>query len=149
MLSVPSINRLSALLLLIYILLAISGIYFLLWQRYFSPICDIPGPRLASFDTCFQLWEIYNGKINDTLVQLHRKHGRFPTASSRLCWLIQHRSSELATTKSASPTLRLFRSCPLPYGKGISTNPLPSQIVIIVAWCPSAILSSTHPCAVT
>lgn len=148
MLSVPSINELSVLNVLAYFIIAISGICFLLWQRYFSPISDIPGPRLASFGTCFQLWEIYKGKINDTLVQLHRNHGRYLTTLSSMCWLLQDPCSDLATTKSASPTLRLSRFCPLPYAKRISTNPLPSQIAITITYCRNAIPSSTHPCAV-
>ncbi|KAM0799387.1 benzoate 4-monooxygenase cytochrome P450 [Usnea florida] len=44
-------------------------------QRYFSVIGDIPGPFLGTFGTCFQLWEISRGRINQRLAQLHTKFG--------------------------------------------------------------------------
>ena len=44
-------------------------------QRYFSAISDIPGPVLGTFGTCFQLWEICKGRINEKLLQLHQEHG--------------------------------------------------------------------------
>ena len=44
-------------------------------QRYFSVISHIPGPVSGTFGTCFQLWEICKGHINETLTQLHREHG--------------------------------------------------------------------------
>ena len=47
-------------------------------QRYFSIISDIPGPFLGTFGTCFQLWEICRGRINERIAQLHQKHGTSP-----------------------------------------------------------------------
>ena len=47
----------------------------LLYQRYFSPISDIPGPFLASFGTCWQLLQTCRGRISDVTVDLHKKHG--------------------------------------------------------------------------
>ena len=44
-------------------------------QRYFSVISDIPGPVLGTFGTCFQLWEICKGRINERIAHLHQKHG--------------------------------------------------------------------------
>ena len=56
--------------------LALLVLYVLVRQRYFSVISDIPGPFLGTFGTCFQLWEIYKGHINEGLAQLHRRHGK-------------------------------------------------------------------------
>ena len=44
-------------------------------QRYFSIISDIPGPALGTFGTCFQLWEIFRGRINEKILQLHQEYG--------------------------------------------------------------------------
>ena len=44
-------------------------------QRYFSAISDIPGPVLGTFGTCFQLWEICKGRINETFLHLHQEYG--------------------------------------------------------------------------
>lgn len=44
-------------------------------SRYFSSVSDIPGPLLGSVGTCFQLWEIYGGRMNEKLARLHREYG--------------------------------------------------------------------------
>ena len=44
-------------------------------QRCFSAISDIPGPILGTFGTCFQLWEICRGRINENILQLHQEYG--------------------------------------------------------------------------
>lgn len=46
-------------------------------QWYFSVISDVPGPMLGSCGTCFQLWEIYGGRINERLAELHRGYGMY------------------------------------------------------------------------
>ena len=46
-------------------------------HRYFSSISHIPGPFLGTIGTCFQVWEIFKGRINYTLFQLHQEHGPF------------------------------------------------------------------------
>ena len=65
---------LSILQMLVLFLAAVL-ISTLLYQRYFSPISDIPGPLLASFGTCWQLLQIFKGRISDVTVDLHKKHG--------------------------------------------------------------------------
>ncbi len=55
--------------------LALSVLYVLVRQRHFSVISDVPGPFLGTFGTCFQLWEVYKGRINEELARLHRRHG--------------------------------------------------------------------------
>lgn len=72
--SVPVLGNVSLL------QLVSSGLVLLLLsvfirQRYFSAISDIPGPVLGTFGTCFQLWEICKGRINETFLQLHQEHG--------------------------------------------------------------------------
>lgn len=54
-------------------------------QRFFSAISDIPGPFLGTFGTCFQLWEICKGRINEKILQLHQEYGtshhtKFPSS---------------------------------------------------------------------
>ena len=44
-------------------------------QRYFSPISSVPGPFLGTVGTFFQVWEVFQGRINHTLDRLHREHG--------------------------------------------------------------------------
>ena len=44
-------------------------------QRFFSAISDIPGPVLGTFGTCFQLWEVCRGRINEKILQLHQEYG--------------------------------------------------------------------------
>ena len=46
-------------------------------DRYFSSISHIPGPFLGAVGTCFQIWEIFKGRINYTLLRLHQDHGPF------------------------------------------------------------------------
>ena len=46
-------------------------------HRYFSNISQIPGPFLGTIGTCFQVREIFRGRINYTLLRLHRKYGPF------------------------------------------------------------------------
>ena len=74
MISVPGLGDMSFAQLVLYGLpLLILSVF--IQQRYFSIISDIPGPVLGTFGTCFQLWEIYRGRINEKLAQLHGKHG--------------------------------------------------------------------------
>ena len=44
-------------------------------QRYFSPLNSIPGPQLGTIGTFFQVWQVFKGRINQTLIKLHKKHG--------------------------------------------------------------------------
>lgn len=59
--------------------LALLILSILIRQRYFSAVSDIPGPFLGTFGTCFQLWEICRGRINERIRQLHQKHGIHPS----------------------------------------------------------------------
>ena len=52
-------------------------LFVLIRQRYFSPISSVPGPFLGTVGTFFQVWEIFQGRINHTLNRLHREHGPF------------------------------------------------------------------------
>lgn len=61
--------------------LAVYVSFVFVRQRYFSVIGDIPGPFLGTFGTCFQLWEISRGRINQKLAQLHIEHGKTPPNS--------------------------------------------------------------------
>lgn len=56
-------------------MLGIVVVTSLVRSRYFSSVSDIPGPMLGSVGTCFQLWEICGGRINEKLALLHRKYG--------------------------------------------------------------------------
>lgn len=64
--SVPALGEMSLVQLVIYGL-ALLVLFVLVRQRYFSIISDIPGPFLGTFGTCFQLWEIYKGRINERI----------------------------------------------------------------------------------
>lgn len=74
--SVPVLGEMSLVQLVVYGL-ALLVLFVLIRQRYFSIISDIPGPLLGTFGTCFQIWEIYKGRINERIAQLHRQHGPF------------------------------------------------------------------------
>ena len=74
MVSVPVLGDMSFAQLVAYGL-ALPVVVILIRQRYFSVLSDIPGPLLGNFGTCFQLWEIYRGRINEKLAQLHRQYG--------------------------------------------------------------------------
>ena len=68
------------------VLAVISGLalfvsFVFVRQRYISVIGDIPGPFLGTFGTCFQLWEISRGRINQKLAQLHTEYGMTPPNS--------------------------------------------------------------------
>lgn len=52
-------------------------LYVSIRQYYFSPISNIPGPRLGGVGTFFQVWHVFKGRINHTLFRLHQKHGPF------------------------------------------------------------------------
>ena len=52
-------------------------LFVLIRQRYFSPISSVPGPFLGTVGTFFQVWEVFQGRINHTLNRLHREHGPF------------------------------------------------------------------------
>jgi hypothetical protein len=56
----------------------------LVYQRFFSPISDIPGPFAAIFGTSFQLWHIFKGRSEQAIYDLHRKHGIWPLRIPRL-----------------------------------------------------------------
>ena len=62
--------------IILYILTTLV-VCVVLKHRYFSPISGIPGPFLGTIGTCFQVWETYKGRINYTLIRLHREHGSF------------------------------------------------------------------------
>ena len=55
----------------------ILGVGLYLHSRYLSPISDIPGPFLAPFGTCWQLWQIFKGRIEEATLELHQKHGSY------------------------------------------------------------------------
>ena len=55
-------------------------------QRYFSAISDIPGPSLGTLGTCFQLWEISRGRINEKIAQLHQKTWYKPFRQATFCF---------------------------------------------------------------
>ena len=74
MVSIPVLGDMGLVQLIAYGL-ALPVLFIFIRQRYFSAISDIPGPFLGTFGTCFQLWEIYRGRINEKLAQLHRQHG--------------------------------------------------------------------------
>ena len=73
--SVPVLGDMS-LLQLVSSGLALLVLSVFIWQRCFSAISDIPGPVLGTFGTCFQLWEICRGRINEKILQLHQEYGR-------------------------------------------------------------------------
>ena len=60
----------------VFIVLSLVTVSVFVKSRYFSPISDIPGPLLASFGTCFQVFQVLKGKSDQEILQLHRKHGR-------------------------------------------------------------------------
>ncbi|MCJ1251932.1 hypothetical protein MMC30_009170 [Trapelia coarctata] len=66
-----SVVQIAAILFLISITVA------LIRQRYFSPVSDIPGPFFASFGTCWQLWHVFKGRIDEATYDLHLQHGPF------------------------------------------------------------------------
>ena len=72
--SVPVLGNVS-LLQLVSSALVLLLLSVFIRQRYFSAISDIPGPVLGTFGTCFQLWEICKGRINETFLQLHQEYG--------------------------------------------------------------------------
>lgn len=76
-LNVPVLGE-TSLLQLVSTGLALLILSVFIRQRYFSVISDIPGPILGTFGTCFQLWEICRGRINERIAQLHQKHGTSP-----------------------------------------------------------------------
>ena len=58
------------------IILSFSLAFATVKSCYFSPISDIPGPRLASIGTCFQVLQVFKGRSDQEILQLHRKHGK-------------------------------------------------------------------------
>ncbi|KAF2460199.1 cytochrome P450 [Lineolata rhizophorae] len=44
--------------------------------RYFHPLSVFPGPFLASFTNLWKSYQVLLGKYEDTLLKLHRKHGK-------------------------------------------------------------------------
>jgi len=61
---------------IVLVLFLISVIVALVRQRYFSPVSDIPGPFFASFGTCWQLWHVFKGRIEEVTYDLHLKYGK-------------------------------------------------------------------------
>ena len=55
------------------ILISSSALYF--HSRYLCSISNTPGPFLAPFGTCWQLWQIFKGRIEQATLDLHEKHG--------------------------------------------------------------------------
>lgn len=52
-----------------------SAVGALVRQRYFSSVSHIPGPFFASFSTCWQLWHVFEGRIEEATHDLHLKYG--------------------------------------------------------------------------
>jgi len=61
---------------IVAVVLPISVVVALVRQRYFSPASDIPGPFFASFGTCWQLWHVFKGRIEEATYDLHLKYGK-------------------------------------------------------------------------
>ena len=61
---------------IIAVLLISSILVVLIRQRYFLPVSKIPGPFFASFGTCWQLWHVFKGRIEEATYDLHLKHGK-------------------------------------------------------------------------
>ena len=103
-------------------------------QRYFSVISDIPGPYLGTFGTCFQLWEISKGRINQRLAQLHTELGmttpKFYRPAADASKGLSYAS---ATTKSVSTTQKPYRSLRLHSGNQTGTDSSPYPTVTITA----------------
>lgn len=60
----------------------ILAVLVILTRRFLSPICNIPGPFLASFSTLWLVYELWKGHMENDLVKLHEKHGPTTRASS-------------------------------------------------------------------
>ena len=101
-------------------------------QRYFSVISDIPGPFLGTFGTCFQLWEISRGRINQKLAHLHREYGmKISVTDPPAADASKGLSYASATTKSVSTTQKPYRSLRLHFGNQTGTNSSPYPTVTI------------------
>lgn len=55
-------------------------------RRYASPISDIPGPFWAPFSIFWDVWQVANGHIHETMITLHEKHGMFLVEERGLMW---------------------------------------------------------------
>ncbi len=74
--SIAMVDTIHVLPTILYGLLT-TAVCVILKHRYFSPISDIPGPFLGTIGTFLQIWQVFKGRINYTLLQLHQKYGPF------------------------------------------------------------------------
>ena len=70
---------LARLLFLVVIILPLTSYMarkaVLLTQSFLSPVSDVPGPLIARISRIFKLWQVFRGSFEDTVSQLHQKHG--------------------------------------------------------------------------
>ena len=112
--------------------LAVYVSFVFVRQRYFSVIGNIPGPFLGTFGTCFQLWEISRGHINQKLAQLHTEHGMtLPEFYRPAADATKGPSYASATTKSVSTTQKPYRSSRLLSGNRTGTDFSPCPTLTI------------------
>lgn len=62
----------------VVLLFLVSLVVALVRQRFFSPVSDIPGPFFASFGTCWQLWHVFKGRVEEATYDLHLQYGKRP-----------------------------------------------------------------------
>ncbi|ETS80355.1 hypothetical protein PFICI_07884 [Pestalotiopsis fici W106-1] len=56
----------------------LSGLLSILtWRLFLTPISDIPGPKWASLTRLWHMYQIWTGRQNLTILELHEKHGHF------------------------------------------------------------------------
>ena len=55
--------------------LASAGLCYIIYQRFFTSLRDIPGPFLASFTDLWRLLAVEHGKFEVTTKKLHDKYG--------------------------------------------------------------------------
>lgn len=70
----PALTAAKVLLLLV----VLSGILLahVVYQRFFHPLAQVPGPFLASISRLWITRESYRGDYHRTLISLHNRHGR-------------------------------------------------------------------------
>jgi hypothetical protein len=49
--------------------------FYVVYQRYFSPLSGIPGPFLASITPLWRLYRVLQGDWHMDIVKLHEKYG--------------------------------------------------------------------------
>lgn len=60
--------------------LSLAGLKVLsriIYNLFISPLRDIPGPFWARITRLWELQHVYSGKMPETLIALHAKHGEF------------------------------------------------------------------------